>query len=139
MGHAGALRRVGGDNLTAEFIQNDWRKAKLTEAEYAMLEWAEKLTLSPAMMTDEDIQKLREVGWTDRDVLDIASVSAYFNFRLRMVDGLGLDVADENAVRSAEARERAAATAKEQGVTLPNDIWGVGEQAKKAKTKARTG
>lgn len=104
-----------------------------------MLEWAEKLTLSPAMMTDEDIQKLREVGWTDRDVLDIASVSAYFNFRLRMVDGLGLDVADENAVRSAEARERAAATAKEQGVTLPNDIWGVGEQAKKAKTKARTG
>ncbi len=127
---------MGGDDLTAEFIQNDWRKAELTEAEYAMLEWAAKLTLSPAMMTEKDIQKLRDVGWTDRDILDIASVSAYFNFRLRMVDGLGLDVADENAVRATQARHHAAAMAKERGLALPNDVWGVGEQAKKAKTKA---
>jgi uncharacterized protein YciW len=125
--------------LTAEFVQNDWRKAKLTEAEYAMLEWAEKLTLTPAMMTQEDIQKLRDVGWTDPDILDIASVSAYFNFRVRIVDGLGLDVGDENAVRATEARERAAASAREQGVTLPKDIWGVGEQASQAKAKAQTG
>ena len=104
-----------------------------------MLEWAEKLTLSPATMTEEDIQKLRNVGWTDRDILDIASVCAYFNFRLRMVDGLGLDVADENAVRATQAREHAAAMAKEQGVALPKDIWGVGEQAKNAKTRAQTG
>ena len=94
MAHAGALRRVGGDDLTAEFVQNDWRKAKLIEPEYAMLEWVEKLTLTPAMMTREDTQKLRDVGWTDRDILDIASVCAYFNFRVRIVDGLGLEVSD---------------------------------------------
>ena len=94
MAHAGALRRVGGDDLTAEFIQNDWRKADLTEAERAMLEWAEKLTLTPSAMTQEDIQKLRDVGWEDRDILDIAHVSAYFNYRVRMVDGLGLPVSD---------------------------------------------
>ena len=55
-----------------------------------MLEYAEKLTLTPAMITEEDVQALRDAGWTDKDVLDIASVCAYFNYRVRIVDGLGL-------------------------------------------------
>ena len=133
MAHAGALRRVGGDNLTAEFIQNDWRQADLTEAERAMLEYAEKMTLTPAMMTQEDVENLRDAGWTDRDVLDIAMVCAYFNFRVRIVDGLGLEVSDQAAERALQAREQAAATAQEQGLALPMDVWGVTEQAKRAK------
>ncbi|SVD32243.1 uncharacterized protein METZ01_LOCUS385097 [marine metagenome] len=120
----------------AEFIQNDWRKADLTVAERAMLEWSEKLTLTPAMMTEADIQGLRDVGWTDRDILDIAHVCAYFNFRVRMVDGLGLEVPDTSAERATAARQHAAELAKEKGVTLPSDIWGVGEQAKAAKARA---
>ena len=101
-----------------------------------MLEWSEKLTLTPAMMTEADIQGLRDVGWTDRDILDIAHVCAYFNFRVRMVDGLGLEVPDTSAERATVARQHAAELAKEKGVTLPSDIWGVGEQAKAAKTRA---
>ncbi len=62
-----------------------------------MLEWAEKLTHSPATMTQEDLQKLREVGWTDRDILDIVLVSAYYNFRCRMADALGVEL-DEGRV-----------------------------------------
>ena len=85
---------MGGNDLIAEYIQNDWRKADLAEVERAMLEWAEKLTITPSAMTQDDIQKLRKVGWTDRDILDIAHVSAYFNYRVRMVDGLGLKVSD---------------------------------------------
>ena len=136
MAHAGALRQITGDDLTAEFLQNDWREAKLTEAEFAMLEYAEKLTVAPAMMEQKDIQALRDVGWTDRDILDIALAAAYFNFRVRMVDGLGLEVSDEAAERATSARERAAATAKEQGVEMPMDLWGVEEQAAEAKVKA---
>ena len=136
MAHAGALRQITGDDLTAEFLQNDWREAKLTEAEFAMLEYAEKLTVAPAMMEQKDIQALRDVGWTDRDILDIALAAAYFNFRVRMVDGLGLEVSDKAAERATSARERAAATAKEQGVEMPMDLWGVEEQAAEAKVKA---
>ena len=121
----------------AEFIQNDWRKADLTVGERAMLEWAEKLTLTPSMMTQADIQGLRDAGWDDRDILDIAHVCAYFNYRVRMVDGLGLETSDQSAERAADARDHAAELAKEKGVTLPTDIWGVGEQAKAAKDKAR--
>ena len=85
---------MGGNDLIAEYIQNDWRKVDLAEVERAMLEWAEKLTITPSAMTQDDIQKLRKVGWTDRDILDIPHVSAYFNYRVRMVDGLGLKVSD---------------------------------------------
>lgn len=139
MAHAGALRQLTGDDLTAEFLQNDWREAKLTPAEFAMLEYAEKLTVAPAMMEQKDIQALRDTGWDDKDILDIALAAAYFNFRVRIVDGLGLEVSDQAAERAVDARERAAATAKEQGVEMPMDLWGVTEQAAEARSKTASG
>ena len=99
-----------------------------------MLEYAEKLTLTPAMMTEGDIDALRDVGWTDRDVLDIVMACAYFNFRVRVVDGLGLQVSDMTAVNATRARTHAAELAAEKGVTLPGDIWGVREQAEATST-----
>ena len=90
-----------------------------------MLEWAEKLTLTPSAMTQDDVQKLRDVGWMDRDILDIAHVSAYFNYRVRMVDGLGLLVSDFAAnharlkpgnVRECWARSAARSCLKTSGV-----------------------
>ncbi len=115
----------GGDDLLVEQLKDDWRKADLPDAEYAMLEWAEKLTLHPAMMTEGDIQKLRDVGWTDRDILDIAHVCAYFNFRLRMVDGLGLDIGEATVLRARAGSERAEKLAEERGVAMPEDVWGL--------------
>ena len=100
-----------------------------------MLEYAEKLTLTPAMMTEADIDALRDTGWDDRDVLDIVMACAYFNFRVRVVDGLGLEVSDRTAEMSTKARAHAAELAAEKGVTLPSDIWGVREQAEAATTR----
>ena len=119
-----------------EQVKDDWRKADLSKPDYAMLEYAEKLSLAPSMMNEGDIANLRDAGWSDRDILDIAHVCAYFNFRVRMVDGLGLEVPDTSAERATAARQHAAELAKEKGVTLPSDIWGVGEQAKAAKARA---
>ena len=123
----------------AEFIQNDWRKADLSDAQRAMLEYSEKLTLTPAMMEEKDVQALRDAGWTDRDVLDIASACAYFNFRVRIVDGLGLETSDQTAERATEARDHAKKLAEEKGVALPGDIWGVGDQVKASREKATAG
>ena len=103
-----------------------------------MLEYAEKLTLSPAMMDQHDIQQLRDAGWTGRDILDIATVCAYFNYRVRIVDGLGLEVSDQTAERATEARGQAEVLAQERGVALPKDIWGVSEQAREARSRAAT-
>jgi uncharacterized protein YciW len=98
---------------------------ELTPAEYAMLEYAEKLTLTPSAVTEEDVQKLRDVGWTDRDILDIVHVCAYFNFRVRVVDGLGLEVADWQIQRARAGAERAEKLAKERGVSMPREVWHV--------------
>ena len=101
-----------------------------------MLEYAEKLTIAPASMTEEDIEGLRAVGWADRDILDIVHVCAYFNFRVRIVDGLGLEVSDQAAERAWEARKRASAMARAKGVELPEDRWDIAGQAAKARTPA---
>jgi uncharacterized protein YciW len=98
---------------------------ELTEAEYSMLEFAEKLTLTPSSMRETDVQKLRDIGWTDRDVLDIVHVCAYFNFRVRVVDGLGLEVADWQIQRAQAGAQRAAKLAEERGVAMPSDPWNV--------------
>ena len=97
----------------------------LSEAEHAMLEFAEKLTLTPSNMREADVQKLRDVGWTDRDILDIVHVCAYFNFRVRMVDGLGLEVADWQIQRARAGAQRAVKLAEERGVAMPSDPWKV--------------
>jgi uncharacterized protein YciW len=98
---------------------------ELTEAEYGMLEFAEKLTLTASSMRETDVQKLRDVGWTDRDILDIVHVCAYFNFRVRVVDGLGLEVADWQIQRARAGAERAAKMAKGRGIAMPSDPWNV--------------
>lgn len=102
-----------------------------------MLEYAEKLTIAPASMIEDDIQKLRDVGWTDRDILDIVQVCAYFNFRVRMVDGLGLQVSDQTAVQALSSRQHAAELAKAKGIELPEDVWGITEQAQGAQAQAK--
>lgn len=98
---------------------------ELTDAEQAMLEYVEKLTVAPSSIVEADIEALRSVGWTDRDILDIVQVCAYFNFRVRVVDGLGLKLREPVYDRARRGREQAAALAKLRGVELPPDIWGL--------------
>ena len=125
MAHAEYLRQEGGDDLEVERIKSDWRQMDLTEAERAMLEWVEKLTVAPSTCVEEDIEAMRAVGWTDRDVLDIAQVCAYFNMRVRIVDGLGLEVDEWQITRARAGAENAAKLAVERGVKMPSDPWDV--------------
>ena len=61
-------------------------------ARVAMLEYVEKLTRSPRDMVESDVENLRSVGYTDRDILDIATVTAYYAYVNRIADGLGVDL-----------------------------------------------
>jgi|TARA_B100001105_G_scaffold183932_1_gene148862 uncharacterized peroxidase-related enzyme len=55
-----------------------------------MLLYAVKLTRAPADMTTNDVDGLRQAGFTDRDVLDIVEVTAYYAYANRIADGLGV-------------------------------------------------
>ena len=43
-------------------------------------------------MTEEDIQSLKDLGYTDEDVLEATEVIALFNFLDRIADALGAPV-----------------------------------------------
>lgn len=55
-----------------------------------MLTYAVKLTVSPGDMRESDVSELREAGFSDRDILDIAEVTSYYAYVNRIADGLGV-------------------------------------------------
>ena len=48
-------------------------------------------------MTEDDVHTLRDAGWTDRAVLDIVLVTAYFNFVNRITNALGVEATEAEA------------------------------------------
>ena len=60
-----------------------------------MLENVKKITLIATSITKDDLDGLRSVSWTDREILDIALVSAYYYFRCRLADGLCGELDDD--------------------------------------------
>lgn len=57
----------------------------------AMLAHARKLTREPGAVRQADLEALRAQGFSDRDILDITLVTAYFNFVNRIALGLGVE------------------------------------------------
>lgn len=59
-----------------------------------MLNFAVKLTSEPGSLVIKDINQLREVDFSDRDILDIVEVTAYYAYANRIADGLGVTLED---------------------------------------------
>ena len=57
-----------------------------------MLEYVLKLTNDPKLMTEDDVTTLRAAGFSDRDILDIVEVTAYYAYANRIAAGLGIKV-----------------------------------------------
>jgi uncharacterized peroxidase-related enzyme len=87
--HSAALRKLTGDPELADQVAGDYTAARLEPRERAMLDFAVKLTRASADCTDADVDALREAGWTDEDIFDIAQVAAMFNYTNRLASGLG--------------------------------------------------
>lgn len=71
-------------------IIRDYRDADLTEAEMALMAYAERLSTDAASMTDADSQALRDHGYTDRQIVDITLAAAARNFYSRALLALGV-------------------------------------------------
>ena len=59
-----------------------------------MLAYSVKLTLTPGLMCRSDVDALRDAGFSDRDILDIVEVTAYYAYANRIADGLGVPTED---------------------------------------------
>jgi uncharacterized peroxidase-related enzyme len=67
-----------------ELMAQNYRAAGLSKQQKAMLDFAVKLTESPASIEESDRQALRTAGWTDRDIWDIAAVAGFYNMSNRI-------------------------------------------------------
>ena len=69
----------------------DWREVEgLSERDRALCEVAEKLSATPTSMTPEDWQPLRDLGFDDQALLEVAHIVGVFNHLTRLADGFGL-------------------------------------------------
>jgi uncharacterized peroxidase-related enzyme len=93
--HSAYLRKLTGDPVLVEQLRTNYKYADLEPRERAMLDFAVKLTEHSAACTEADVEALREAGWTDEAVMDIAEVAAMFNFTNRLASGLGWVPNDE--------------------------------------------
>lgn len=73
-------------------IAADYRHAGLADAEVAMMDFAVKLGTDSAAMTDADSQALRDAGFSDREIVDIALAAAARNYLSRILQALAVDV-----------------------------------------------
>jgi alkylhydroperoxidase family enzyme len=57
-----------------------------------MLDYAEALAQTPPRVSRQDVDALRELGWSDAAILDMAQVTAYFSYVNRIASGLGVEL-----------------------------------------------
>jgi uncharacterized peroxidase-related enzyme len=93
--HGAAVRQISGIPQLGELMAMNWRAAELPPRQHAMLAFAEKVTLSAAQIEEADRQALRDVGFSDREIWDIAAVASFFNMSNRMASAVDMRPNDE--------------------------------------------
>jgi uncharacterized peroxidase-related enzyme len=81
--HGNSVRQLG-DPILGEMIIQNYRAARLPKRQRAMLDFAVKLTITPWEVEEQDRERLRRAGFTDRDIWDIASIAAFYNMTNRL-------------------------------------------------------
>lgn len=73
----------------------DWRTAGLDGQDAALATYAEKLTRTPALMREFDVEALRRAGFDDVAIHDAVQVIAYFNYINRVADAVDVQLEPE--------------------------------------------
>ncbi len=82
--HGAAVRQLSGNPELGEMLVMNYRVAPLSVREKAMLDFAAKMTEASHRIEEPDRQALREAGFNDADIWDIAAVAGFFNMSNRI-------------------------------------------------------
>ena len=66
----------------------NYRAADLSARHRAMLDFATKLTETPNRIEESDRQGLRDAGFNERDIWDIANVTGFYNMTNRVASAV---------------------------------------------------
>ena len=82
--HGAAVRQLSGDPTLGEVLVMNYRAADLSARHKAMLDFAAKMTEEAHKIEEPDRQALRDAGFSDAEIWDVASVAAFFNMSNRI-------------------------------------------------------
>jgi uncharacterized peroxidase-related enzyme len=82
--HGASVRQLSGDPVLGELMAMNYRAARLSKRQRAMLDFAIKLTVEPWASEESDRARLRAAGFSDRDIWDIAAVASFYNMTNRL-------------------------------------------------------
>ena len=88
--HGATVRQLSNDPELGEMLVMNYRVAPLEPRQRAMLDFAAKMTTASAEIEEPDRQKLRDAGFTDRDIWDIANVTGFFNMSNRVASATAM-------------------------------------------------
>ena len=88
--HGAAVRQLSGDPVLAEMLVQNYRAAELAPRHRAMLDFAVKLTDAPWSVEEPDRARLREAGFSDRDIWDVAAVASFFSMSNRLASAVDM-------------------------------------------------
>ncbi|MDB6182367.1 peroxidase-related enzyme [Paracoccus fistulariae] len=92
----GAILRIRAKNaLIADQVAVNYRKADITPRQRAMLDFAMKVSQDSGAVGDGDFATLREHGFTQDDIWDIAAISAFFGMSNRIANVTGMQPNEE--------------------------------------------
>jgi alkylhydroperoxidase family enzyme len=82
----------GADSeITSALFKGDLAAAPVTDAERALLTFVELLTRHAYKNTPEDVQRVRDAGWTEPQIAEGVYITALFAFFNRVADAFGLE------------------------------------------------
>jgi len=78
------------DKGLVEALEKDYTSAPLTAQERVMVDYVVKLTKDATKVSPADHEKLRQVGFDDKGILQITLIASWFNYINRVADALGV-------------------------------------------------
>ena len=84
--HGAILRIRAKDPLVADQVAVNYRTADITPRQKAMLDFALEVALGAYAIDERSFEMLREHGFTDEDVWDIAAIAAFFGMSNRIAN-----------------------------------------------------
>ena len=88
--HGNSVRKLSKNPELGEQMAINYRLADLKPNQRAMMDFAVKMTEESYNIEEIDRQTLRDNGYSDQDIWDIASIASFFNMSNRMASAIDM-------------------------------------------------
>ena len=76
--------------MVMAIVEGNLDNAGLSAKERLLLDYVRKVTVAAPRTTTEDVQQLRNAGWTEPQIAEAVYVTAMFAFFNRVADAFGI-------------------------------------------------